>query len=208
MPPVTLHLRLSENALTMIDKLRTQRKDPTGAEVSRERWVFQQLREVGSSWAMRWNLAQAHGQVAVDPQGQVLISLSEIPDLPVGEGTPNANIHVLVPDVVLEQVRHAYLMNAAFLVHGGTPNPWATMVPWAEKFLTDAAAINLSALEDQRAQAAADYLERQERLVAERARRLKAIAEGQPEPEPSSSGGRVASLVDTSAAGSDGGTST
>jgi len=175
MPAVYLNVRLSDQALTMLDRLRQQKKGPNGEETSRERYLFTALREAGGSWTQRWNLLRAHGSVAIDPTGQMTIPATAVPNLPIGEGSPNANVRVLMPDLVLERVKRAAEMNAGVRVHAGVPNPWPTVVAWCEAFLTDYVAIHVSALEDEREKGAVDLFDKHRRVEVERARRRAAL---------------------------------
>jgi len=196
MPAVTLNLRLSDNALSMLDELRLMKLDPHGAEISRERWVFLALRSVGGNWTQKWNLLQAHGSVVAlqTPEGQLVVNLSNVPDLPVGEGSPNATLHVRMPDVVLELLKHAANINAAVRLQATKANPWPTVTAWAEGYLTDAIAIAHAALETERADAEVDSFEGKEAIEAMRIRRLRQLEEDR-QAEPESSVGRVVATL-------------
>jgi len=218
MPSSVLNLRLSDATLTMLDRLCELRKGPHGEDLSPEEFVFGVLQQVGAAWSARWNLIHAHGSCAVDPQGQVVITLAELPeDLPVGTGSPNANLHVEMPDLTLDRIDHAYAMNVAFSVHQGKGNPWPTLTAWTESFLTDAIAIATAQIEDEREAKAVEAMKRKQLLELERRRRRAQLEGGEspespaPVPSPTASastgggGARVAVLSDSSGA-SEGGT--
>jgi hypothetical protein len=196
MTTAVLNLRLSENALTMLDRLRA----PTGA--SRDRWAHGAMIEAASGAVGKWNLLEAHGSVILDDQGQLVVEPKDVPPMEIVAGSPNAQFHLSFPAVVLDHLAHAAQLSAAARIHHGLRNPWPTVNAWAEHYLTDAIALAQTQVDAARAKAELDREEKATRLEAERARRrAQAESEGS-EPAPSPSG-TVAALVDPSGGASE-----
>ena len=205
MPAVSLRLRLSDNALTMLDVVRVMRKNKNGSEVTREDWCFRALRDMAGNWTARWNLLQTHGHVAVDPQGQVDIPIGLVPELAIGDAGASANLTVEMPDVLLERIGRAARMNVAVRTFAKAPVPWHSVTEFAQHHLHDAIALARSQAEDDLEQGAVELLEKRRRFEAERERHRAQVLSGEGSSEPESEA--AASPVVVAGLSSDGGSS-
>jgi hypothetical protein len=179
MSSVPLALRLNERVLPILDRVRDK--------VPRETYVQKMLAEVGAQMVTRWNFLQARGEVAIDPQGQVVVRLADLRPLVLGPENPTANVRVRFPPVIFEHIQHAAEISSAIKTRGGGA-PYPSVLAFCEDYLVDAIALKASEADMKRAREAARAQAEEELLEAERARRRAHLESGgdPPEAEPES----------------------
>jgi hypothetical protein len=186
----TLSLRFSPKALDVLDQIRS-------SDVTRERYLFQILRELAAIWTPAWNHLQVHGEVSVGPNGGAVLREKDIPPAyPVGDAPPDATVDIFLPDVVVDRLQRAARMNAAVQVSAGRPSPWTTLNGCAQSLLTEVLVAKMVERDVQLEKAGVEKMEKTRRVEEERLRRRAQLeSEGggaSSGPEPSS--GSVATL--------------